>query len=573
MKKLARILNVLICLLLAFGMMAGCAQTPPNAATSAPAGAATAPQTTVAPPEKPAPVTFTMFNCQPSQDYENFESPVARKITELTGVTLRMEYPVGDAKDKISLMAAGGEYTDYVFAQDSSNILYDAGALVKFDDYIDKFGENVKKFYGDYLKRHKWSIEDPSIYYLGCYYADGQSGWEQSSGFQLQNEVLKELNYPKLATVQDFENAIKTYIEKYPEIDGQPTIGYLPLADGWRVWISIGNPAVWATGLAYNGDYYVTDPETLAVQEILFRPEMREYFKWLNHMYDIGLIDKEFATQKYDTYLSKIASGRVLALTDSLWEYSSAEQALRQAGKTNRMYARLPLVLREGMKNTSNVSPGFNPSFGVMITKSCKDPERAFRFLDWMCSDEAQVLNNWGIEGVNYITVDGKRTLTREENSRRLNDTNYKKETGVGVYTFPFSQHGPGTLDATGQPFLIDLKDDIAANYPQESKDTLKAYGVKLWFDLWPPQSDFDPVPAWAAGPATPPADSEYNIIQQKIQDIQLKYYAMLVIVKPAEFDATYDAMLQELKDAGVERSAVMATDLIKQRIQLYEAK
>ena len=50
------------------------------------------------------------------------------------------------------------------------------------------------------------------------------------------------------------------------------------------------------------------------------------------------------------------------------------------------------------------------------------------------------ILNNWGIEGVNYVVIDGKRVIPPEEMNRRLNDPNYRRETGVGLYVYPFPQ-------------------------------------------------------------------------------------------------------------------------------------
>ena len=47
--------------------------------------------------------------------------------------------------------------------------------------------------------------------------------------------VVKELSYPRLVIVDDYENAIRTYIDKHPTIDGQPTIGLSLLAEYWRI--------------------------------------------------------------------------------------------------------------------------------------------------------------------------------------------------------------------------------------------------------------------------------------------------------------------------------------------------
>ena len=52
--------------------------------------------------------------------------------------------------------------------------------------------------------------------------------------------------------------------------------------------------------------------------------------------------------------------------------------------------------------------------WGTGISIDCKDPVRAIKFLDFLASDEGQILNNWGIEGKHYYYDDeGVRALPR----------------------------------------------------------------------------------------------------------------------------------------------------------------
>ncbi|WP_353626567.1 hypothetical protein [Bacillus sp. JCM 19041] len=62
------------------------------------------------------------------------------------------------------------------------------------------------------------------------------------------------------------------------------------------------------------------------------RDEEKEYFRWLNHMNDEGLLDPESFVQKYDQYLEKISSGRVLGLTDTDWQVADAERLCGSRG-------------------------------------------------------------------------------------------------------------------------------------------------------------------------------------------------------------------------------------------------
>ena len=181
---------------------------------------------------------------------------------------------------------------------------------------IEEYGPNIKAAWRQF-KELKWSPEDPHIYCLGIT-TDNDATLDVDGGFMLQHRVVVELGYPEIRTVEDFENAIKAYYEKHPDTNDMPTIPLTLCADDWRMLISVTNPAFQATGAPDDGELYV-NPETLECMLHYKRPEEKEYFRWLNHMWNSGLLDKETFIQKEDTYKAKIANGRVLALIDAGW--------------------------------------------------------------------------------------------------------------------------------------------------------------------------------------------------------------------------------------------------------------
>ncbi|MDB4867122.1 MAG: polysaccharide transporter substrate-binding protein [Cohnella sp.] len=525
-------------------------------------------QSATASADDKTPITLTMFGADPNPNWENMESPVGKKITEITGVKLQMEYAIGDQKQKISLMAASGEYPDLIFAHGNENILVDAGAYLDLTDLIEKYGPNIKKLYGDYLSRLRWNGQDKSIYYLGSFGVNDKQ-WKPATGFELQHAVVKDLGYPKLKTLQDFENAIKTYKDKHPTIDGQPTIGLSLLADDWRYKITVTNPAVFSTGGPDDGEWWV-DPETHKAKFHYTRPEEKEYFKWLNHMNAVGLLDKESFVQKYDQYNAKISSGRVIALADANWEYVDAERALRQAGKDDRMYGMYPITLREDIKYADFQSAGYSAGWGVGISKTAKDPVRAIKFLDWLASDEAQILNYWGIEGVHYKIENGKRVIPPEEMAKRVSDPEYGKKTGIGVFTYPFPQQGIGVLDPSGQTYTTDSLEQIKANYTAAEKDVLSHYGVEMWKDLYPPTESFPVKPWGAAWQINIPQNTDAAVIAQKCEDIVKKKVPQMILAKPGEFDRIWDEFMADLDKAGVHKMEDEFSKLLADKIKLW---
>lgn len=276
-----------------------------------------------------------------------------------------------------------------------------------------------------------------------------------------------------METLKDFENAIKEYVENNPTINDKPTLGLSLLADDWRIKISTTNPAVAATGGPDDGEWYY-DTKTGEAELHLMRPDEREYFRWLNHMNDIGLLDPESFIQKYDQYQAKIAEGRVVALADAKWEYVDAEVALVAAGMPERAYGMYPLTLDDSYTFADFRPVGYSGGYGIGISTSCEDPVAAIKFLDWMCTDEAQILARWGgLEGDHYVVEDGHRKFTDEIFKMQNEDPNFSTVTGIGIYSWPW-------LD-TVKVLLIQTEITIAQLIKRQSSKVILISKKKYW--------------------------------------------------------------------------------------------
>jgi putative aldouronate transport system substrate-binding protein len=378
-RRATKMSAVLLSVTMLGGMLAGCggksdSNTPADSGKSG-----TGANATQGAKEDTSPITFSFFSADPNPNWNKMQDDVGKVITEKTGVTLNAEFAVGDSGQKVALIASSGNYPDLISAKGDVSKMVDAGAMLDLTDLIDKYAPNIKKVYGDQMKRLQYSNEDKSIYVIPTYGGVGQTSFNAGGGFELQHAVVKELGYPKIRTVQDFENAIKAYKEKHPTIDGKPTIGLTLNADDWHMYISVTNPGTITTGgQASSGEYYI-DPKTYKVTYHYRRPEEKQYFKWLNHMNAIGLLDPESFVQKADQYNAKIASGRVLGLIDADWDYGDGEKALKAAGKFERTYGHYPVTMSEEYKDSSFQPTGFLAGWGVGITTACKDPIRAIK--------------------------------------------------------------------------------------------------------------------------------------------------------------------------------------------------
>ncbi|GEM49273.1 ABC transporter substrate-binding protein [Deinococcus cellulosilyticus] len=516
-----------------------------------------------------AQTTITGFFADVNPNWANMQDDVGKEITKRTGVVLKAEFAVGDPDQKINLIAASGQYPDIIAPKGAAGVLIDADAVLDLTTLINKNAPNIKKVIGKQFNRMKFSNKNQGIYFIPNNDTIGQVYFDNDALFKLQLQALKEQKYPRVKTLKDFEKVIADYVKKHPKTaDGKPTIGLSLLADDWRFVISVTNPATFAMGSWDDGEWAI-DPKTYKAMPHHFRPEDREYFRWLNHMNDIGLLDKESFTQKYDQYLAKIASGRVVGLIDAGWDIGDAVNSLKAAGKHEQMYGRFGAVLKPGIKAAYNAPTGFRGGYGVGITKSAKDPVKILKFLDFLSSDEGQVLINWGIEGKHHKVVNGKREfLPKYEELRKKDPAAFQRETGIGNYGLSL-RYGDGVKDKTGNYYTTNFPEQILENYTDAEKAALKAYKVKFWGDLLPKASQFKPIP-WAAAWSIPvPQDSALSEFWTKEQEIVRKYIPKAILADPKEFDKIYDEMLNVM-DKQLGKYNVLMTQLVQDRLKLW---
>ena len=513
-----------------------------------------------------SPITFEYFNADGKNG--NWDNPVAKAITEATGVTLDVSYPVasqGDAKEDVALMIANDEYPDMIYAKGSATDLYQAGALIDMTDLIEKYGPNIKKMYGAEMEKLKWSQDDPGIYQLS-YAGVNQKTLTTGGSCQIQWAALKENDYKYPKTLDEYEKMIKSYLAAHPKTeDGLDMIGITMSASDWHWMITLGNPAgLIADASPDNGQWIIDDEYNVHYKHVT--DEEKEYFKWLCRMYNEGILDPNFATQTDDDYIAKVASGRVVAITDAEWHYSQCEATLVADGKVDQTYVGLPVTLREDQVEKALLYQGTTVGWGIGITKSCEDPVRAIKFLDYLCSDEGQILYHWGIEGENYfLDDDGQPYRTDEEVAKAQSDPDYAKNTGIDNYTgFPI--YGTGSYSEDGFPYTPTTKESVIANYNTAEKEGCKAMGFEMLTDMFAQPEEFDLLPYSALWAYQQPQELAEK--QTILDEIAWPGLVKCVTGTEDEFDGNWESMVQELTDNGLAdaeeaMTGILATKLV----------
>lgn len=488
-----KILSVLLATAMMSAMFTGCsggdsAQTGTNAGTDsgASAGAQAGDSGNGKSSNSGEVKEFTAFFAVPGSEI-NDDNEIQQMIAEKTGVKVKETWLTGQtAQEAVGTLIAGGEYPDFIDGGDGAAQLYDAGALVALDDYIDKY-PNIKEF----LTEEEWDRlrqSDGHIYWIqqfGNIYGEEKATTHNDEAFWIQTRVLEWAGYPEVHTMDQYFDLIEKYNEANPTMeDGTTNIPYTILCDDWR-YFCLENAPEFLDGYPNDGSCIV-DPETLTIIDYNTTPTAKRYFQKLNEEFQKGIIDPESFTQTYDEYIAKLSTGRVLGMIDQWWNFAyTVNDSLKQQGLDVKgcNYVPLPITIEEGMKNQWHNSGGtLNVASGIAITTSCKDVEGALQFIDDLLGQEIHDLRFWGVKDVDYNVDENGEFFRTEDMRMQSSDTAYKASHTCTYSYFPqytgTSRDGVNAMKPENQP--KEFYDSLSENVQK----CFAAYGAETYVDM-----------------------------------------------------------------------------------------
>ena len=482
----------------------------------------------------------------------NDDNEVQQLIAEKVGAKVKETWLTGQTADEaVGTMIAGGEYPDFIEGQTGTTQLYEAGALVALDDYLDDY-PNIKNFF----TQQQWDQlrqDDGHIYWIPLF--SNIKGEEKvcthnDEAFWIQARVLKWAGYPEIKTMDDYFNLIESYNEANPTMeDGTENIPYTILCDDWR-YFCLENAPMFLDGYPNDGSCMV-DPETQKVMDYNTTDTAKAYFGKLNEEYKKGIVDPESFTQSYDEYISKLSSGRVLGMIDQWWDFLNANDAIKQAGldKQGCDYIPVPVTI-DGRDNQWHNSGGaFNASSGLAITTSCEDVEGALQFVNDLLSQEVHNLRCWGVEGKDYEVDENGEFYRTPEERMQVSDTAYKASHMCSYSYFPqytgTSEDGINANKPDGQAseFFDGLNEDV--------KKAFEAYGVETYVEmLGTNDAPGDWYPMWSYSNNFT-TDTDGGVAWTKIAE--LKHEKLPQVVMAKDFDGAWSEYMKAYSDCKPE--------------------
>lgn len=431
-------------------------------------------------------INWTMFSAMPGSEI-NDGNEIQEIIAKKTGVRVKETWLTGQsAAEAVGTIIASGEYPDFIDGGDGMSQLYDAGALVAWDDYLDKY-PNLKEMYTD----KEWDMfrqEDGKIYWANVFqntYGENRGTTHNDEAFWIQAKVLAWDNYPKIETLDEYFDLLQRYAEANPTLeDGTKVIPYTALCDDWR-YFCIENAPEFLDGYPNDGSVIV-DKTNNKIVDYNTTETAKRYFQKLNEVYNAGFMDTEFATQTYDEYIAKLSTGTVLGMCDQWWDFAfTINDAFKSSGLDLQgcNYVPLGLTIDKGMENRWHTyGDTLNNSSGIAITTSCEDPERAFQFLNDILDQEIHDLRFWGVEGVDYLVDENGLYYRTEEMRTQAADSEYQASHLCGYSYMP--QWGGTSRDGKNAMTPAEQTSEFFAGLAEPLVKCFEAYGAENYPDM-----------------------------------------------------------------------------------------
>lgn len=336
---------------------------------------------------------------------------VYKTITEKTGVTVNWSVPPGDANEKLNVMMASGDLPDMMtisLGMPQIKLLQQYGNLYPLMELVDQYAPTFKENIPESMVN--WFTEDDGNWYGFPNFFDapekavGATKIAQNAGMIARKDMMAQLGI----TAQDLttQDGVLAALKKvkdaklsYGDANVVPLL--LPEAgdirDGFFLY-DVVLPGFFGIPL---------EDENGVLVDVRKDPKYLEALKFINACYREGFIAKDNFTFQKEQHSARLTNGTVFLAIGNLGDFKNPMKELYTAD-SNAEYIPVGPIRARDNSNPTLIGSGANGWTVTMVTKNSKKADRAIRFMEYMYSDEGNLLGHWGVEGVTCErTADG----------------------------------------------------------------------------------------------------------------------------------------------------------------------
>ncbi|MDR0709600.1 MAG: extracellular solute-binding protein [Spirochaetaceae bacterium] len=322
-----------------------------------------------------------------------------------TGIHINFSSNKSDSNEALNLMIASGDLPDILgvfFSPEQYLMMAEGGTIIPIENYIDGTDSNYKKGLAEYPEYRKF-ITAPNGHIYSFPYADSSvQTMPAPMKMWVRSDWLKKLNISMPNTTEELRAMLRAFKDRDPNGNGRKDemglLGYNPFWD-------FSDPIMFlmAPFQLYHDNFHVISGSG-QVQFVADTDGWREGLRYINSLYREGLVEPVSWVHDMDqakTLVSKPASDAVAGAFVGRYVYS----VVGPPANWTDFEAVPPLRGPTGLRQTAALNEARFRQHNA-ITTACKNPELAFKWLDWWLTDEANMFSLWGAEGIHYDLVD-----------------------------------------------------------------------------------------------------------------------------------------------------------------------
>ncbi len=465
------------------------------------------------------------------------ENLVSKTITEETGVDIQFITPIGNEPEKLNALIASGTLPDIItigwWEPQVSGIIKE-GLVYPLNELADAYDPYFWEV-SDPVAVNWYTQEDGNIYAYPNSPVTPEDVEENpdltsNETFLVRKDIYEAIGSPDMTTPEGFSAAVKAAAEQFPEVEGGPLI---PI--GAHVFDTVGNVSF---------DQYLMN--FLAVPwekdgEFYDRYTDEEYIRWLKvfrKLGEEGYLANDIFVDTRTQMEEKLAQGRYFCM---FYQYTDMvdQQKTLYANHPESMYLAV-----EGPRNSRGSDPTL-PTTGVggwtvtMISRNCKNPERAIALLDYLMSEHGQMITYLGVEGETYDMEDGTPVL--KEEVRKVLDTD--RDTYDKLY---------------GADDSYWMLQDIVMQMKWKQKPSPAIAQLEEWTKQYVIYSGYTDIVL--------PVDSKEAAMDEKIRKLWGETLPGLLLASSEEaFDTLLETFIEKRRSLGYEEVCKKKTEYLKQ--------
>ncbi len=320
--------------------------------------------------------------------------------------------------EMLNMLMASKQAPDIIFTYDRTifNSFVQQNGLTELTELVNEHGPQLKGMVGSILE---YMTVDDKLYGIPAV----RSYPGQFTSY-VRKDWLDKLGLKAPQTRDEVYEMIKQFKEKDPGGVGKENVVAYPLT------ANSFSQEDWQQNtlhLVYSFVEDMTKEEFFTLPQIMY-PGYREGVRYLNKLYNEGLLDKEFALQndnkKFDEHISAGRAGFFVRDTNV---------GFNSAGAVGALFANNPeaeLIAVDPFKNKDGRTPKrlYNPAaMYIMIPAFSQNAKEAIQYMDWMADKEVGRELMFGVEGEHYrleedvpVTIDSEHNALTKWNNTDL---------------------------------------------------------------------------------------------------------------------------------------------------------